>query len=247
MVSRYVSEVTPPKRIKNKPMTNGFSHILNRGFEKRRIFFSEKDYLRFTHNLLDFNNREVAFLSYKNRRIYSEVTLPKEKNKIVDVLIWCEMPNHFHIMTHNRIEKGASLFAQKVTGGYTMQFNLHHQRSGTLFQGRTKVITVNHEAHWLHLPFYILANPLDIYQPGWKERGLRDPKKAFTFLKNYRWSALSDLLGKENFPKVINRELFFQLFNLDEKRLKKQLLEWLAGYNENLYGTQFSFSKNLCK
>jgi putative transposase len=167
------------------------------------------------------------------------VTPPKEEDKIVDVLVWCEMPNHFHVMTYNRVEKGASLFTQKVTGGYTMQFNLHHQRSGTLFQGRTKIIPVIHDAHWLHLPFYILSNPLDLYQPGWKERRVRDPQKAFEFLKNYRWSALSGLLGKENFSQIVNRDFFFDLFDLNERRLKKQFIEWLAEYDHS-GGTPFA-------
>lgn len=207
-----------------------FFHIINRGFEKKNIFLSKEDYLRFTHNLQDFNNREVAFLSYKNRRKYSEVTPPKETDKIVDVLCWSILGNHFHNMVKERCRYGASKFAQKITGGYTMYFNPRHQRSGTLFQGRSKVITVEREAHFLHLPFYVLANPLDRFQPKWRERGLKNINGAIEFLMEYRWSAFPDLMGKENFPKIINRSLFFELFDLNEKRFVNEFKEWLAGY-----------------
>jgi len=49
-------------------MEGDIFHILNRGVEKRKIFLRQKDYLRFVHNLYDFNNADNVFLSYYNRR-----------------------------------------------------------------------------------------------------------------------------------------------------------------------------------
>lgn len=210
-----------------------FFHIINRGFEKRKIFFSQEDFLRFTHNLQDFNNKEIAFLSYKKRRKRSEVSPPIEKDKIVDVFAWSLLPNHFHNFVKERINYGASRFAQKITGGYTMYFNPRHKRSGTLFQGRSKVIPVEHEAHFLHLPFYVLANPLDLFQPNWRGRGLKNINRAIEFLTEYRWSAFPDLVGQKNFPDIINKDLFFELFDLNKKRLMDEFKEWLVDYHRD--------------
>ncbi|KKS57702.1 MAG: hypothetical protein UV22_C0015G0002 [Parcubacteria group bacterium GW2011_GWA2_42_35] len=88
-----------------------------------------------------------------------------------------------------------------------------------------------HNAHFLHLPFYILSNPLDLFQLDWRERGIKNPKKAFEFLENYQWSALPDLIGKENFPEVINKNLFYELFNTNEKQFKKDFIEWFKDYD----------------
>lgn len=209
-------------------------HVINRGVERRKIFLTQADYLRFVHNLQDFNNKEVAYLSYPKRRRRSEVSPPTtEVDKIVDVLCWSILDNHFHNMIKERCRHGASRFAQKITGGYTMYFNPRHQRSGTLFQGRSKVIPVGSEAHFLHLPFYVLANPLDRFQPKWREQGLKDINRAIEFLTTHRWSAFPDLVGKENFPDVINRKLFFELFDLNEKRFINEFKEWLAGYRKS--------------
>lgn len=183
--------------------------------------------MRFANNMHDFNNPEVAFLPYPRRRSV-EMTSPQKQ--IVDVLSWSLLPNHFHLLVQDKVEKGRSLFSRKLTIGYTMYVNPRRQRSGTLFQGRTKVIPVIREAHFLHLPFYVLANPLDLFQFGWKEEGIHNPQKAVEFLKSYRWCAFSDLVGKNNFPHVINKSLFFDLFDTDEKRLQKDFLEWLDSY-----------------
>lgn len=206
-------------------------HALNRGTDKRKIFFTTEDYLRFTHNMSDFNNREIAFLSYRNRRHYSEVSAPKEEDKIVDVLCWALMPNHFHILLQERRARGASMFIQKLTGGYTMYFNPRHQRSGTLFQGRSKILSVNDNPHFLHLPFYILANPLDIFQSNWKEKGLKDIPGAINFLEKYKWSSFHEIADPRGNSSVINTELFFNLFDWDKNGWKKEFTAWLQGYD----------------
>lgn len=208
-------------------------HILNRGVEKRKVFLVKKDYLRFVHNLYDFNNQNNVLFSY-NRRRMSELrppTIEQTRNELVDVFCWSLLPNHHHILSQEKIEGGASVFSQKLTGGYTMHFNLCHQRSGCLFQGKSKIILVSSDAHFLHLPFYILSNPLDLFQFDWRERGIKNPKKAFEFLENYQWSALPDLIGKENFPEVLNKNLFYELFNTNEKQFKKDFIEWFKDYD----------------
>lgn len=208
-------------------------HALNRGTDKRKIFFTTEDYFRFIHNMSDFNNREITFLSYRNRRHYSEVSAPKEKNKIVDVLCWTLMPNHFHILLQERRTRGASTFIQKLTGGYTMYFNPRHQRSGTLFQGRSKIISITDNPHFLHLPFYILANPLDIFQPNWKERGLKDISGAMRFLAKYRWSSFPEIADADGDPGIINKKLFFSLFDWNKNGWKKEFAAWLQGYDQD--------------
>lgn len=212
-------------------MSDQFFHILNRGVEKRKIFFNKEDHLRFADNIRDLNNQEIALLSYENRRKYSEVSAPKKN--LVDVLCWSMLPNHFHVMVRSKTDKGASIFAQKLTGGYTMYFNPRRKRSGTLFQGRSKVIPISHEAHFIHLPFYVLANPLDMFQSGWREDGIADPEKAVEFLENYPWSSFRELVKSVPSAPTTNRKLFFELFDTNEKRVREDLREWMHIYNKN--------------
>jgi len=220
-------------------MKGNIHHILNRGVEKRKVFCSEKDYERFVDNLKDFNTTEsMGSVSYYKRRIRakSEVAPPTAEN-IVDVVCWALMPNHPHIMTVEKDEGSASEFSRKIFGGYTMYFNEQNDRSGVLFQGRSKIIQIKEDAHFLYLPFYIHLNPLDLFQPGWKEDGIKDVKGAMKFLENYRWSNYRDIIGKGNgeFADVTNRELFFEMFQTDAKKYRKDMEEWILtkGYKED--------------
>jgi len=219
-------------------MKGNIYHILNRGVEKRKVFCTDEDYKRFVDNLKDFNTtKSVGSVSYyKRRHTQSEVRPPTIEN-IVDIVCWALMPNHPHIMVVEISEGYAGEFSRKIFGGYTMYFNEQNDRSGVLFQGRSKIIFVQKDAHLLYLPFYIHANPLDLFQPGWKKNGIKDIKGALKFLEEYRWSNYRDIIGKGNkeFTDVANKTLFFEMFQTNEKKYKKDFEEWLRakGYRQD--------------
>ena len=101
-----------------------------------------------------------------------------------------------------------------------MYFNENYDRSGVLFQGRTKIILVQNDAHLLYLLFYIHLNALDLFQKNWRENGIRDIKGATKFLEDYRWSNYRDIIGKGNgeFADITNKKLFFEMFDTNEKQ-----------------------------
>jgi len=213
-------------------MKGDLFHLLNRGVEKRKIFLDESDYLRFIHNLHDFNDSANVLQSYWRRRKMTEVRPPSKE--VVDVLGWSLLSNHPHLLVMEKIDGGKSLFSQKIFGGYTMYFNERYERGGVLFQGRTKIIPVTTDQHFYHLPFYIHLNPLDLFDKEWRTTGVKDVKKSIEFLDNYRWSNYRDISGRGEFPSTTNRGLFFEIFNTNEKRYRKDLIEWLANYKGNL-------------
>ena len=223
-------------------MAQRLFHILNRGVEKRKIFLEEKEYVRFIHDLNDFNNPKKVDLPYYDRKkgYYSkkdsyhlDVRRPGDRgvnDKLVDILCWTLLPNHVHLMTEEiDDETGVSEFTRKVFGGYTKYFNEKYDRSGVLFQGRTKIKKVDSNAHFLYLPFYVHLNIIDVFQPDWREVGINDPQKAIEFAETYRWSNYRDIIGKGNgeFAHITNKELFFEMFQTNEKQYKKAFEDWV--------------------
>src|SRR3989344_795363 len=155
-------------------------HICNRGVEKRDIFLDDKDYFRAIHDLYEFNDTSPALnLYYKTASLQSyETRSRKMRNPIVEILAFVLMPNHYHLLLRQTKENGIVEFMQKFGGGYAMYFNKKYERVGSLFQGPFKAIHVINNAHFLHLPFYIHANPLDLKFPEWRERKIKNPKQA---------------------------------------------------------------------
>src|SRR3989344_2776781 len=109
-----------------------FYHIYNRGTEKRNIIMSRSDQDRFLSLLYFANQNEPADLKLQGSTL-SKIIEKKIGTPLVEIVAYCLMPNHFHLLIREVEEGGISKFMQKVTTGYTMYFNKRHDRSGSLF------------------------------------------------------------------------------------------------------------------
>lgn len=192
-------------------------HVLNRGVDGRDLFIDDRDRVRFVHDLYEFNDAAPANPNtghfFKSMDIVSPYLKTRERDRLVDIHGWCVMKNHYHLLLSERVENGISLFLRKLNVGYAKSFNEKYGRVGTLFQGRTKKILVERDAHFNYILHYIHLNPLD-YSPdatGWRVRsksGISDIAKAFDHLDSYRWSSYLDYMGKRNFPSILTTSLF---------------------------------------
>lgn len=141
---------------------NQFYHVFNRGVEKRIVFLDKRDCDRFLETLdyYRFKNPPSRF-SFRKRPILS-----KKKNNnipIVELLCFCLMPNHFHLLLKQLEENGISNFLSKVTNSYTKYFNTKYKRVGPLFQGSFKAVRVESDEQLSHVARYIHLNPLIDY------------------------------------------------------------------------------------
>lgn len=211
-------------------------HIYNRGVEKRKIFLDNQDYFRFIHDLFEFNDEAMAG-RFKNIRGSTSdpgvLDLEKKQDLIVEILAFCLMPNHFHILLRQLSNDGIVKFMQKLGTGYSMYFNEKNQRVGGLFQGRFKAVLVDNESYFIYLPYYIHSNPLDLIMPEWKEKGIRDWKKASHFLESYRWSSYLDYIDKKNFPSVISKGYLNELWGTSNQ-YRSDMQSWLRDINTEI-------------
>lgn len=205
-------------------------HIVNRGVDKRTIFLDDKDYFRFIHDLFEFNNEQIIGTTFrlftKMNDIGCRTFERKPRKLLVDILAFCLMPNHYHLLVSPRMRDGIPKFMQKVNMGYAKYFNTKYEREGALFQGKYKGVRVQRDEHFTHLPYYIHFNPLDLKFPEWRERKLRSYRDAIKFLESYRWSSHLDYLGKRNFPSVTHREFLLEVF-AGTVKYRSSLYSWL--------------------
>ena len=211
-------------------------HVLNRGVDKRIIFQDKQDHFRFIRNLYEFNNENRIISGYhyfkKSERTNDIASREIEQKPLVDVLAFCLMPNHYHLLLSPRIEKGIPQFMRKLDIGYAKYFNQKYSRVGALFQGRYKSVPVDSDVHFEHLPFYIHLNPLDLSYPEWRKNEISDPKGPLEFLKSYRWSSHLDYLGIKNFPSVLNISLLTEIFG-GSSGYKEQIESYLGDIQIN--------------
>ncbi|MBI4600059.1 transposase [Candidatus Uhrbacteria bacterium] len=196
-------------------------HVLNRGVDKRIIFLDNQDYARFVHNL--YASNDSSPMRHTGRMV--GIGCRDRRERLVDIHGWCLMNNHFHLILTPCVERGISRFMQKVNIGYVKYFNEKYKRPGTLFQGKTKKVPIENEAHFYHILHYVHLNPLDYLKGAteWRERTVEDADAAIAYLKKYRWSSYLDYCGVKNFPSVISRDLFGEVFGDYEKELLSYL------------------------
>lgn len=225
--------------MREKIITGNIYHALNRGVDKRNIFMDEADRFRFVHDLFEFNNIEaINNLTYyfnNNPKVIARPYIERKPRKLlVEILAFTIMPNHYHLILRPLFDNGITLFMKRLNMGYARYFNEKYERNGALFQGRYKSIAVTNEAHFIHLPYYIHLNPLDLIAPEWRKRELKNYKKAVEFLKSYRWSSHLDYLGIKNFPSVTSREFLLEFFG-GTKEYQRKTEDWLKNLDlENI-------------
>jgi len=112
-------------------------HVLNRAHSRRRLFFSDKDYLAFVKALVEAHKR-----------------FP------VEILALCIMPNHWHLVVRPRRDGQLSLFMRWLTQTHTQRWR-HAKRTvghGALYQGRYKSFIVQDDDHLLIVIRYVERN-----------------------------------------------------------------------------------------
>ncbi|MDP3948835.1 MAG: transposase [bacterium] len=222
-------------------VTGKIYHVLNRGVDKRDIFLNDGDRLRFIHDLFEFNDENPLQNVTYNFKVIARPNIGQEgkpnrmpRKLLVEILAFCLMPNHYHLMLRQKSEGGVTNFMKRLNMGYARYFNEKYERSGALFEGRFKSVVVANEAHFLHLPYYIHFNPLDLAAPGWRNREIKAYRKTLNFLKKYRWSSHLDYLGIKNFPSVTSREFLLDFFG-GHKEYERKINGWLKDIDlENL-------------
>jgi putative transposase len=133
--------------------TGDIYHIMNRGVEKRKIFLSKSDFEHFLEGMDHYRSSE----SKLSRKLGSKHNLNKE---LVEILAYCLMPNHFHLLLKQKRDGGISQFMGRLANSFTKYFNLRHDRVGPLFQGEFKAVSVDNDEQLLHLSRYIHLNPV---------------------------------------------------------------------------------------
>src|SRR3989338_4312931 len=203
----------------NETTDENIFHICNRGVEKRTIFLNDNDYRRFLENAYRSNNRSDA-IRFRGTDLFFN---PPPQEKIVDILKWSLLPNHYHLLVVELIEGGAIEFTKRLGNGYTKYFNIKYDRSGYLFQNKAQIIEPKSHAHNLYLPLYVELNPLDLIEKTWREQGMSNKKKTLEFLMNYPWSSFQTYFGKSPYIALTNKEKFYELFETTETEFKNEI------------------------
>ena len=128
-----------------------YYHIYNRGNNRERIFFEHDNYIYFLKKI-------------------KEYLVP-----VSDIVVYCLMPTHYHIVGRVKPQTSEVFEASEVLGAkhspistammrlsvsYTKAINKRFQRVGVLFQGQFQAKPILTSEYLLNLCRYIHGNPV---------------------------------------------------------------------------------------
>lgn len=156
----------PRKHSLKTYVENGYYHVYNRGVEKRDIYIDNQDYRVFLHLLKYYLSPEKPNFEHPLKDLADiKIVRPRPLANLsteVDLLSYCLMPNHFHLLIKQNTKEGMKKLMLKLTTTYAMYFNKRYNRVGYLFQGNYKAILISKDEYLLHLSRYIHLNPTEL-------------------------------------------------------------------------------------
>jgi putative transposase len=141
----------PVKNSLKKYRENSYYHVYNRGNNKRTLFAEREDYARFID----------LFYLYLTRPL-DRFCLRKTFCDDIKLLAFCLMPNHFHLLLHQKSSRGLPDFMKRLQLSYSLYIHKKKAKRGPLYEGRYKARLVKGENDLLNVSRYIHTNPSEL-------------------------------------------------------------------------------------
>lgn len=211
----------------NTFVENGIYHIFNRTIDGKKIFV---DYQLCSYflDLLQYYRSTLSTRSYSHYKELShelqkkhEIVLNFEEYFRADIICYCLMPTHFHLLLVQRLDGGVQTFVGNVINSFTRYFNIKQKRKGPLFLPRFQSREVLSDDILLHISRYQHLNP---YSSGLVQ--------SVADLEQYQWSSYKCYVGNISSNLVQTTRILNQ-FN-SSKEAYKAFVEDQADYQRSL-------------
>lgn len=203
----------PGRNIVKVFAADNYYHVYNRGVAKQAVFLDEQDYGVF----LGLFKR---YLSNKPEVNGARLQYPWHQPRI-DLLAYCLMPNHVHILVYQRDIKALTDLMRSLMTSYSMYFNKKYRRVGPVFQSNYKANRITQDSYLEHISRYIHLNPRD-----WEDY-------PYSSLRYYLRSAKAEW---------IRPDIIVQLFPSSEQYM--EFIRDYQGYKEMLDEISWELADN---
>ena len=131
--------------------------------------------------------------------------IARKGEKLVDVLCYAIMPDHYHLLIKDLKEKGVTEFIRKCNISIAKYINKSKERRGPIFESRFKSKHIDSNEYLRHLSLYIHLNPLDFTAgKDWREHKLENWNGHKKKLLDYKWSSLNFYLSNYSNNEIIS-------------------------------------------
>ena len=204
-------------------------HICNRAVDGRSIFRSKREYERGLMLLRFYKYAKTPMrlsyllnLSHENQlEVLSRL---ENSERLVSILSYAFMPNHFHVLLKQLTDNGISKFVSNISNSYSRYSNVKSKRIGPVFQGRFRAVFIQSNEQLAHVSRYIHLNPVTA--------SIID----FQALANYEFTSYIDYVNG-NSRGMVDTEDVLSLFNSAEDY--EEFVTDHIGYSKTLHEIEY--------
>jgi len=205
---------------REKQAEGEYYHICGRGNKKQTLFWSDRDYLRFIFNILHLQSDKCFYNTSRyvdhygdsgSFRVSDSTITEIVADRNIELVAFCLMPNHYHLIVKNVAENGVSKYMHRVLIGFANYFNAKYDVSGHVFDGSYNLIHISSDEQLQYLFSYVHKNPIEL--PKWRDN-----------YWEYSWSSCKDFGDANRWGGLLNDEIITDQFS-DFSAYKKFLQE----------------------
>lgn len=171
-----------------------FTHVYNRGVDKRTIFLNDSHRQRFITAVRLSRLSHSPSIAVLDKLINRGKITPKQIDNaekefgppILDIAALVLMENHFHLVLGEFEDKKTAIskFMQRLGTAFTMYFNKVEKRKGRLFESQYKSVAITSDDQFIRTVRYVHVNPSNSGFSKWNEQNL----------SKFQWSSLPSYL-----------------------------------------------------
>ena len=115
----------------------------------------------YVHLILQGINKEYIFKEKEWKEQFVKILKNKIEDTDIEILAYCIMDNHVHLMVYYQNMDKLSKLMHKVNTTYAMMYNKINRRKGYVFRDRFFIQPILNEKHLYNCLVYIHKNPIN--------------------------------------------------------------------------------------
>ena len=143
---------------------NGYYHIFDKTIDDIMVFSSPKIAYEFISTFLYYRSNRASLRYSKYKKLVP--TLKRNLERLisygkyfkVNILAYCIMPNHYHLLLQQTHHGGIQTFMANTLNSITRFYNLLHNRKGPIFLTQFKSKKIHTEEQLVYVSRYIHTN-----------------------------------------------------------------------------------------
>lgn len=189
-----------------------FYHVYSHSIGSSLLFQSKRDHERFLSTMFCANGKRD--ISHPERFPGLNLVWDIRDGKIdigdalVDIVGFCLMPNHFHLLLGEKVDGNISKFLHRILVSYSKYFNLKYERRGHVFERTFNSRHLSDENYLLRALAYLHLNSKDV--KGWKRKEYK-----------YFWSSFQDYVDENRWGRLLKTEIALDHFDGDKSEYRR--------------------------